>query len=84
VRATLHRHRDKGWPSLRDARVAVDRDLPDLVCTQCGRPSEGDATGWRAYRSDLPPEAEAEDPEAAEIPSVLSFCPTCAEREFAG
>ena len=25
----------------------------------------------------------AEDPDAAELPPVLSFCPDCAEREFA-
>jgi hypothetical protein len=55
-----------------------------LECVECGRPSDADAVGWRAYRSDLPAEAEAEDPEAARIPPVVYFCPACAEREFTG
>jgi hypothetical protein len=29
------------------------------------------AAGWRAYRSDLPPEAEAEDPTGADVPAVV-------------
>ena len=44
-------------------------------------PAEGDAVGWRAYCSGPEAEAEAEDPEAAVIVPVLSFCPGCAERE---
>lgn len=45
-----------------------------LVCAECGRAGEGEASGWRAYREDLPDE---DDP-----PAVAIFCPTCATREF--
>jgi len=45
-----------------------------LVCVECGRVSGDAATGWRAYREDLPDE---NDP-----PSVAIFCPICAAREF--
>jgi hypothetical protein len=40
------------------------------------------ADGWRAYRSDLPPEAEAEDPTGADVPAVVVFCGSCAAGEF--
>src|SRR4051794_21548906 len=43
------------------------RDQP-LVCVECGRRSASDAKGWRAYLND---EHEA-----------VTFCPSCAEREF--
>ena len=39
-----------------------------LVCAECGRESEPDAAGWRAYLDD--------DDQA------VMFCPECAEREF--
>jgi hypothetical protein len=53
-----------------------------LECSECGRTSDLDAVRWCDYRSDLPAEAEAEDPETARIPAVVYFCPACAEREF--
>lgn len=40
-----------------------------LVCAECGTISEDDAKGWRAYL-DVDDEA-------------VTFCPECAEREFA-
>jgi hypothetical protein len=40
------------------------------------------ALGWRAYRSDLPPEAEAEDPTGADVRAVVVFCADCAAGEF--
>jgi hypothetical protein len=45
-----------------------------LVCSECGRPAEGEAAGWRAYRDDLPEEGYP--------PSLALFCPACAAREF--
>ena len=45
-----------------------------LVCVECGRVADDEASGWRAYREDLPSE---DDP-----PSVATFCPMCASREF--
>jgi ribosomal protein L44E len=47
-----------------------------LECVECGRAADDQAFGWRAYREDLPGE---DDP-----PSVATFCPTCAVREFDG
>jgi hypothetical protein len=38
-------------------------------CAECGTIDER-ADGSRAYRSDLPPEAEAEDPSGADVPAV--------------
>jgi hypothetical protein len=52
------------------------------VCSEYGRRSGPDASGWCAHRSDLPAEAEAEDVEAAEIALVVVFCPAYAEHEF--
>jgi hypothetical protein len=45
-----------------------------LVCAECGRVAEDEASGWRAYREDLPGEG---DP-----PAVAVFCPVCVAREF--
>lgn len=45
-----------------------------LVCAECGRVAEDEASGWRAYREDVPGE---DDP-----PAVAVFCPVCALREF--
>jgi len=57
-----------------------------LACAECGRRSDGDAFGWRAYGADLPPEAEAEaeaeDLSTPEVPPVVVFCSACAERQF--
>jgi hypothetical protein len=39
-----------------------------LVCAECGRESEPDAAGWRAYLDD--------DGQA------VTFCPECAKLEF--
>jgi hypothetical protein len=36
----------------------------------------------RAYRSDLPPEAEAEGPNAADMTAVVVFCGSCTAGEF--
>jgi hypothetical protein len=35
----------------------------------------------RVPGTDLP-EAEAEDPDAHEVPTVVYYCPNCAAREF--
>jgi hypothetical protein len=53
-----------------------------VTCVACGAVATGDALGWRAYRTDLPPEAEAEDADADELPTVVYYCPDCAAREF--
>ena len=45
-----------------------------LVCQECETISGEGAEGWRAYRGDVP----GEDP----VPTLLFYCPTCAEREF--
>lgn len=46
---------------------AKQTQLP-LRCAECGRESDPDAAGWRAYLDD--------DDQA------VTFCPECAEREF--
>jgi hypothetical protein len=45
-----------------------------LVCVECGCVSDEEASGWRAYREDVPGEDEPA--------SVAIFCPICAAREF--
>lgn len=45
-----------------------------LKCARCGRWCEGEAGGWRAYRSnDLTGEEPAE---------IVFLCPDCVVREF--
>jgi hypothetical protein len=53
-----------------------------MTCAECGTAADEHAAGWRAYRSDLPPEAEAEDPSSADVPAVVAFCGACAFGEF--
>jgi hypothetical protein len=54
-----------------------------MTCAECGTVDDGRALAWRAFRSDLPPEAEAEDPTGAEVPVVVVvFCAACAAGEF--
>jgi hypothetical protein len=53
-----------------------------MTCAECGTVHDGRALGWRAHRSDLPPEAEAEDPTWADAPAVVVFCSACASGEF--
>ena len=53
-----------------------------MTCVECGAVATGDAEGWRAYRADLPLEAEAEDATAGDVPAVVFYCPACAELEF--
>ncbi len=50
-----------------------------MTCAECGAIADERAAGWRAYRADLPAEAEAEDPSTAEVPAVVAFCQSCAE-----
>jgi hypothetical protein len=50
-------------------------------CAECGTVDER-AAYWRAYRSDLPPEVEAEDPTGSDVPAVVVFCESCAAGEF--
>jgi hypothetical protein len=45
-----------------------------LVCAECGRVAEDEASGWRAYREDVPEEGDS--------PAVAIFCPMCAACEF--
>ncbi|MGH3010097.1 MAG: hypothetical protein ACRDLM_11930 [Gaiellaceae bacterium] len=45
-----------------------------LVCAECSRVAGENASGWRAYREDIPGEDAT--------PSVAIFCPDCAAREF--
>jgi hypothetical protein len=45
-----------------------------LKCALCGRWSEGEAEGWRAYRND--------DLTDAQPLEIVFFCPDCADREF--
>jgi hypothetical protein len=45
------------------------------------RPTSTPKAGARTG-TDLPPEAEAEDSDADEVPTVVYYCPACAEREF--
>lgn len=46
-----------------------------LRCTECGRDLdvEAHATGWLAFRVDLPDEPPVE---------IVVYCPDCAAREF--
>jgi hypothetical protein len=48
--------------------------LGPLRRAECGRSSDGDAAGWRGYRTNLE--------EDAGLPAVATFCPDCAAREF--
>ena len=50
---------------LEGSTPAVERTL---TCAECGRESEPDAAGWRAY---LDGDGQA-----------VAFCPDCAKREF--
>jgi hypothetical protein len=45
-----------------------------MVCQECAVRADEKAAGWRAYRADF----LDEDSE----PTVLVYCPVCAEREF--
>jgi hypothetical protein len=45
-----------------------------LVCVECGHVAEDEASGWRAYREDVPDEGDT--------PALAVFCPVCAAREF--
>jgi hypothetical protein len=56
--------------------------IASVTCVECGTVADERAQGWRAYRSDLPPEAEAEDPSSADVPVVAVFCDSCAVGEF--
>jgi hypothetical protein len=53
-----------------------------MTCVECGAVVTDGARGWRAHRADLPAEAELEDPSTADVPPVVTFCPTCSEGEF--
>jgi hypothetical protein len=53
-----------------------------VTCVECGAVADEHAAGWLAYRSDLPPEAEADDPASADVPAVVVFCRACAAGEF--
>jgi hypothetical protein len=44
------------------------------VCEECGRPLSDGEPGWQAHLADLDDDGQDE---------VASFCPQCAEREFA-
>jgi len=48
----------------------------------CGAVARHEALGSRAYRTELPREAEAEDPSTPDVPAVVYYCPACAERGF--
>jgi hypothetical protein len=45
-----------------------------ILCSECGAVADQRASAWRAYRGDVP----GEDLE----PTLVFFCPRCAEREF--
>jgi hypothetical protein len=60
--------------ALVDAKTRVPENRRVLACAECGRVADHEASGWRAYREDLPGE---DDPHP-----VAVFCPTCAAREF--
>ena len=45
-----------------------------LKCAECGVQSEGDAPGWRGYRTD--------EPATDDVPAVVFLCPYCSIREF--
>jgi hypothetical protein len=62
--------------------VTTFRFPPWLRCEQCAKTSDDHARGWRAYRSDLTAEAEAEDTSADDVPVVVYYCPACAARQF--
>lgn len=53
-----------------------------MICVECGAVADEEARAWRAYRSDLPTEAEAEDTTAGDVPAVVYYCGACATREF--
>lgn len=40
-----------------------------LVCVECGRVSDGEAVGWRAYREDVPDEPQTHKEEINDEPS---------------
>jgi len=45
-----------------------------MSCQECGIHADERAFAWRAYRGDVPGEDDQ--------PTVLLYCPECAEREF--
>ncbi len=49
-------------------------DIHVLACTECPRVSSVSARGWEAHRAD--------DPWAAEGPTLVFYCPDCARRVF--
>jgi hypothetical protein len=51
-----------------------DRPTDPLECVECGTLSTVNASGWRGYRTD--------EPETDDLPELLFYCPSCAEREF--
>ena len=53
-----------------------------MRCAECGTVSEEHAVGSRSYRSDVPPEAEPDDPTGADVPTVVVFCGSCSAGEF--
>ena len=53
-----------------------------MTCVECGSVADDRAHGWRASTSDLPPEAELEDAEAAALPAVVALCESSASGEF--
>jgi hypothetical protein len=53
-----------------------------VTCAECGTVDHERALGWRAYRSGLPPEAEAEHPTGKDAPAVVVFCANCAAGEL--
>jgi hypothetical protein len=53
-----------------------------LTCAERGTIADARAADWRAYRSDPPLDAEAEDPSTADVPVVVVFCAGCAAGEF--
>jgi hypothetical protein len=53
-----------------------------MTCAERGATGDDRAEGWRAYRADLPAEAEAEDMSTPDVPAVVHYCPICAAREF--
>jgi hypothetical protein len=53
-----------------------------VACAECGAVADEHAAGWHAYRCDLPPGAEVEDPTGVDVPAVVVFCEACAAGEF--
>ena len=45
-----------------------------MVCAECGTPAEGDAFGWRGYRTD--------DSQWGEPTVVVFYCAWCSLQEF--